>query len=190
MAIYHLSMSNVSRAKGGSSCASLAYITGEKVTDERTGKTFSYSRRERVAETGTLLPDGAPTKYTDPSKLFNDIEKLETAGNARTAKKIEIALPHELTLEQQKRLVERYIKENLNAHGYAATYAIHNDPDGKNPHTHILIPNRQMKNGKWCAKRKMQYVLDKNGERVPVIEKKLESKKSMRTGASSGNVCL
>ena len=48
MAIYHLSVSNVSRAKGSTSCATLAYISGEKIHDSRTGKTYSYSRRERV----------------------------------------------------------------------------------------------------------------------------------------------
>lgn len=87
MAIYHCSISNVSRAKGSSSCATLAYISGEKVHDDRTGTTYAYSRQERVLVTGTILPPSAPAEYADADTLFNAIEKYETADNARTAKK-------------------------------------------------------------------------------------------------------
>ena len=48
MAIYSCNISNVSRAKGSSSCATFSYISGEKVRDERLGKTFRYGREERV----------------------------------------------------------------------------------------------------------------------------------------------
>ena len=43
MAIYSCNISNVSRAKGSSSCATLSYISGEKVRDERLGKSFRYN---------------------------------------------------------------------------------------------------------------------------------------------------
>ena len=117
MAIYHCSISNVSRAKGGSACASLAYISGEKIHDKRSGKTFSYARRERVVETGTLLPDGAPAEFADPATLFNGIEQYEKTENARTAKKIEIALPRELTLDQQKKVGRRVHKRHASKRG-------------------------------------------------------------------------
>ena len=42
MAIYHCNISNVSRAKGSTSCATLSYITGQKVKDERLDTTFDY----------------------------------------------------------------------------------------------------------------------------------------------------
>ena len=102
MAIYHCSVSNVSRAKGSSSCATLAYISGEKVRDERTGELYSYNRQERVVSVGTILPESAPAEYADNKVLFNAIEKHETADNARTAKKIQVALPRELGLNEQK----------------------------------------------------------------------------------------
>lgn len=87
MAIYSCNISNVSRAKGSSSCATLSYISGEKVRDERLGKTFRYGREERVILTETLLPEGAPVEFQNPAVLFNAIENYETAENARTAKK-------------------------------------------------------------------------------------------------------
>ena len=172
MAIYHCSISNISRSKGGSSCATLAYISGENIHDERRGVTYAYSRRERVAATGTLLPDCAPSEYADPAALFNAVEQHETAANARTAKKIEVALPRELTLDEQKKLVEGYIKDCLIKEGYPATYAIHIDKEERNPHCHILVSNRPMDSrGNWTTKSKKTYALDKNGNRIPVMDK-------------------
>ena len=48
MAIYHLSVSNVSRASGSRATATLSYITGKRVHDERRGETYDYGRKERV----------------------------------------------------------------------------------------------------------------------------------------------
>ena len=61
MAIYHLSVSNVSRASGSKATATLSYISGRRVHDERRGETYDYGRKERVLRVGTLLPEGAPS---------------------------------------------------------------------------------------------------------------------------------
>ena len=171
MAIYSCNISNVSRAAGSSACATLSYISSEKVYDERLGETFyGFGRSERVEATGTLLPDGAPERYKDPAVLFNEIERNEKAANARTAKKIMVALPREFDLQKQREVVETYIRNNLNEKGYAATYAIHQDKDNNNPHAHILVANRQInEKGEWSLKRKMEYALDEKGERIPIL---------------------
>ena len=178
MAIFHMSISNVSRAKGSSSCASLAYIAASKVYEDRTHQTYSYGRKERVMKVATLLPDGAPTAYADATQLFNAIEKYEQASNARTAKKIVVALPRELSLDESDEILTNFIRDNLCANGYCATYAIHNDKDGNKPHAHILVANRQInKKGEWSSKRKMEYALDEKGERIPLIDKKTGKQK-------------
>ena len=56
MSIYSCNISNVSRAKGSSSCATLSYITAEKIREERTGNLYNYGRNERVLYTGTIIP--------------------------------------------------------------------------------------------------------------------------------------
>lgn len=178
MSIYHMSMSNVSRAHGSSSCATLSYISGRAVREERTGQTYSYGRAERVVCTETMIPDYAPSAFSDPSNLFNAIESFETSENARTAKKICVALPREFDLQTSRQVIEDYIKRNFVDKGYCATYAIHYDKDGNNPHAHILIPNRQLaKDGSWNAKRKMTYQLDDRGNRVPLIDPKTGAQK-------------
>ena len=173
MAIYSCNISNVSRAKGSSSCATLAYISGEEVENELTGQIHKYGNQDRVMETGTIIPPFAPPEYQDPKKLFNAIECYEKASNARTAKKIMVALPREFSLERQKEVVESYIKENITSNGYACTYAIHHekDNDGNNPHAHILIANRQIDDrGEWSTKSRKEYALDENGERIPQLD--------------------
>lgn len=178
MAIYHMSISNVSRAKGSSACASLAYIAASKVYEERTQQTYSYGRAERVMKVATLLPDGAPAAYADAAQLFNSIENYEQSANARTAKKIVVALPRELSLDTSDEILTDFIRGNLCARGYCATYAIHRDKDGNNPHAHILVANRQInKKGEWSSKRKMEYALDGKGERIPLIDKKTGKQK-------------
>jgi len=170
MAIYHLSVSNISRAKGSTSCATLAYISGEKIHDSRTGKTYSYSRCERVLVVGTILPASAPLEYTNAETLWNAVENYETADNARTAKKIQVALPRELELSEQKTVIEEYIRQNLAQEGYCATYAIHDGGTRGNPHAHILVSNRTIdRKGNWGVKRKMAYALDERGNRIPLL---------------------
>jgi len=172
VAIFHCSCSNVSRASGGSACASLAYISGEKVFDERINKSHNFGHKDRILATDTIIPDFAPGKFNNPETLFNEIELLDSAINARTAKKITLALPKELNLDFQKQCVQNFIKNNLTNEGYCAFFAIHDGGPSQNFHAHILVPNRPLnKNGEWSCKRKMAYALDENGNRIPILDK-------------------
>ena len=134
MAIYSLNISSASSA-----VAALSYITSMRVRDDARGETYSgFGRRERVAHVATLLPEGAPSGYADPERLFNAAQAAER-GTGVAAKKIMVALPRELDEGQRVLAVERFIRENLTAGGYAATYAIHLDREGRNPHAHLSL---------------------------------------------------
>ncbi|MBU9069406.1 MobA/MobL family protein [Bifidobacterium longum] len=175
----------MSRASGSRATATLSYISGRRVHDERRGETYDYGRKERVLRVGTLLPEGAPAEFADPAVLFNAVELHETGRTARPAKKIVVALPREFTPRQRVQALEEYIRENLNADGYAATYAIHEDREGNNPHAHILVANRQIDpaTGGWARlKQRMEYVLDERGERVPLIDPETGRQKTDKRG--------
>ena len=172
MAIFSCSISNVSRGGGSNACATLSYIAGSKVHCERTNQNFCYGRNERVMAVETLLPKNAPAEYKDPSVLFNAIENYEKSANARTAKKIIVALPREFdSLESQQDAMREFCSQ-LTKMGYACTYAIHHDQENNNPHAHVLIANRPINNkGEFVeCKQKMAYVLDEKGERIPIID--------------------
>ena len=178
MSIYSCNISNVSRAAGSSSCATLSYISGEKVREDRTGELYQYGRDERVVLVETMLPKNAPKEYQDPAKLFNAIETYEKADNARTAKKIMVALPREFDLDTQRTVLEDYIRANITEQGYACTYAIHTDKENHNPHAHILIANRPLnEKGEWSAKSRKEYALDEHGNRIPLIDPKTGEQK-------------
>lgn len=170
MAIYHCSISNVSRSAGSRSTATASYITGEKIHDTELHETYNYGRQERVIEYDTILPPNAPPEFKNPADLFNSIEAFEKNSNARPAKKIEVALPRECTLEQQRAIVKNFIEKNITSDSYACTYAIHYDKDNNNPHAHILIANRQLIDGKWSTKSKKEYALDENNQRIPILD--------------------
>lgn len=172
MSYYHMSMSNVSRAAGSTSIATASYITGESIHDEILEKTYSYGNKDRILEHDIVLPMHADHKLNNPEALFNSIENFETADNARTAKKIIVALPEECDSDTHKKIIKDFIKENITAEGYACCYALHLNNAGTNPHAHILIPNRQIDSkGKWAKiKTSSQFVLDEQGKKIPVID--------------------
>ena len=171
--MFHLNLSNVSRAGGSSAAANYAYISGEKVADEKYNRILKYRNTERIKAVGNMLPEGAPDEYRDAKRWINDIEKLEARADARPAKKIIIAFPRQLPDEMREVVLRRWIDINLTRNGYPAAYAIHVDKAGVNPHAHVIVANRQLVNGKWkSVKTKTEYKTDEFGERVPVLELK------------------
>ena len=114
-----------------------------------------------------LLPPNAPREYADRETLWNAVDAAETGENAQTARRLIIALPKELTLEQNIALIRRYCQTTFVDKGMIADIAVHHSlPDG-NPHAHILLTMRAMdEHGKWLAKSKSTYALDKHGDRI------------------------
>ncbi|GHU57242.1 hypothetical protein AGMMS49975_22380 [Clostridia bacterium] len=152
MAIFHCSIKIFSRSKGKSAVAAAAYRSGEKITNEYDGEVHDYTRKGGVVHTEILLSENAPAEYADRSILWNAVEKSERYKTAQLAREIEIALPVELTREQNILLVRKYVKENFVSAGMCADICVHDKGDG-NPHAHIMLTMRAIeKDGKWCAK--------------------------------------
>ncbi|MCB5640438.1 MobA/MobL family protein, partial [Erysipelatoclostridium ramosum] len=78
--------------------------------------------------------------------------------NARLAREWEVALPHELDLEQSKKLVHEFA-QSLADEGMCVDANIHWKQG--NHHAHILGTTRPItKNGTWGQKEKKRYKLD------------------------------
>lgn len=98
--------------------------------------------------------------------MWNAVEKIEKAKNAQLAREIELALPAELTREQNISLVREYINRHFVAAGMCADICVH-DTGGGNPHAHVMLTMRPFEQGgAWGAKQKKEYVLDKNGNKI------------------------
>jgi ATP-dependent exoDNAse (exonuclease V) alpha subunit len=166
MAIYHLSIKIISRGKGKSAVAAAAYRAGEKITNDYDGIVHDYTRKGCVAHTEILLPANAPLEYKNRATLWNVVEKIEKAKNSQLAREIEIALPAELTLLQNKSLIREYVKKTFVEQGMCADICIHDKGDG-NPHAHIMLTMRLFnEDNSWGGKQKKEYILDGNGAKI------------------------
>ena len=187
MAIYHCSVKIIGRSAGRSSVAAAAYRSAECLTNEYDGIEHDFTKKGWVEFTEIILPENAPEEYKDRSTLWNAVEAVEKSQDAQLAREFEVALPAELTREQQIEVVEAFVRDNLTSQGMVADIAIHNPPktndrhqpidkDGNvtrdvnemqfiNPHAHILCTVRPMDSeGVWEKKSEVEYLCKKDGE--------------------------
>ena len=177
MAIYHLSAQIIGRSGGKSAVASAAYRAGEKLHDEHIGQTFDYTKKRGVDYTEILVPSNAPEWASDRSRLWNEVERIEKSKNSQLARELNIALPKELTREQQIELIRNFAKQQFVAKGMIADVALHNLA-GENPHAHIMLTIRPFNEDKtWGAKSKKEYILDRDGEKITLKSGEYKSRK-------------
>ena len=177
IAIYHCSIKIVSRGKGKSAVAAAAYRSGEKLTNEWDGLTHDYTKKGGVVHLEILLPAHAPPAFSDRSTLWNSVELSEKSNNAQLAREVEIALPVELSREEQTRLVREYCSSQFVSKGMIADFNLH-DTGGGNPHAHILLTMRPLdERGAWLPKSKKEYVLDENGEKIRLPSGRYKTRK-------------
>lgn len=171
-------ISNIGKSNNKSAIAASAYRSGTKMYDNTTNKTYNYSNKKEVVYDAIMLPEYAPPKYQDKQTLWQTIQDNETASDARYCKDIMIAIPRNLTQEQRVELVNQFLFENFLTKGYICQISIHDKGDG-NPHAHILVSARPLdKNGQWAeVKSKRVYKLDKDGNKIPVIDPKTGKQK-------------
>lgn len=104
MAIYHATTKPISRKSGRTATASSAYRAGQKLVDERTGKTHDYTKKGGVLLATAFDKDN---NELDRSQLWNLAEKSEKRKDARTAREWIVAIPSELMPEYPKPLTEQ-----------------------------------------------------------------------------------
>ena len=168
MAIYHCSIKNIGRSDGRSAVACSAYRAAQKLRDKETGLLYDFTKKSEVIYSKIFLCKNAPAAYADRETLWNEVQKIEKNKNARLAREWELAIPHELTFEQSKKLVCDFAK-TLVDEGMCVDVNIH--WKNNNHHAHIMGTTRQIKeNGKWGQKEKKVYKLDENGQKIAVLD--------------------
>ena len=164
MAIYHMEAKVVSRGAGRSAVAASAYLSCSRLYNDYDGIQHDYTKKRGLVWQEVFLPKCAPQEWQDREKLWNAVEEVETAKDSRLAREFVVALPIELSREQQIELLQDFIREQFVADGMCADAAIH-DTDGHNPHAHILLTVRPLdEQGKWQYKTEKEYLCMRNGE--------------------------
>lgn len=149
MAQYRCSIKpNLSRANGKALANSAAYVLRADLTDDRTGLRYNYTNHpSKALFSGIYAPKDAPAWARDPQQLVAAIEAAEKRSDAQLVRPIEVNLPHELTLEQQRYLLQDFIRENFTRKGLAVIAAIHapdTHSDDRNYHAHLLVSLRTL----------------------------------------------
>ncbi|MFC3308698.1 Ti-type conjugative transfer relaxase TraA [Blastomonas aquatica] len=147
MAIYHFSAKAISRAAGSSALAAAAYRAGERLHDDRLGRTHDFTNKAGVVHSEVMLPDGANEAWQDREKLWNDVEAAEVRKDAQLAREIEFALPREMTQHQAIELARDFVKAEFVDRGMIADLNVHWDigADGEaKPHAHVMLTMREI----------------------------------------------
>lgn len=146
MAIFHLELRHISRKNksGGSKSAASIVAYRERC---RIGE-FNYSNKTDFVTSFCLFPpEFSSSDFAEKmrnSTLFSEeIEKVEKRRDSQLFDEIILALPHEIELEQNQKIIEELIGEfYVRKNNQMARVCIHKS--SSNLHAHILIPQRPL----------------------------------------------
>lgn len=153
MAIYFLNLQSLSRSGGRSAVSAAAYRSGERIRDERSGRTYDHSGRLDVMHKEIILPGEFAAHDMgwahDRRNLWNTAEHAEIRKDARVAREYLVALPAELTHDQRVKLVREFSRELVERYRFALDVAIHAPrdfpgSDSRNFHAHLLATTREV----------------------------------------------
>lgn len=128
MAIYHMRVTTGSRKGGQSAKAKIAYISREQK--------YARDKAELLHTESGNMPEWArsPLEYWDGADLYE-------RANGRLFKEVEFALPRELSLDDQRKLVVEFARHLTEDEQLPYSLAIHSGK-GENPHCHLVISER------------------------------------------------
>ena len=145
MAIYHNEVKMITRGEGRSACAASAYISCSAIYNDYDGIQHDYTRKGGLVWEQVFLPSMAPVAWQDRETLV-------------------VALPIELDKQGWIALLTDYIQTQFVAEGMCVDAAIH-DPDGHNPHAHIITTVRPLnEDGSWQYKTEKEYLCVRDGQ--------------------------
>ena len=144
MATYHLRVKNDTQPSGTKISAKrhVDYILREdgKSHADYINREGAQGEKTDCVFKGSQLPKWAKDS---PQKFFEAATRYESKGNRRY-KEIELSLPNELSLEQNRTIVDKFLANHLANHYYA--YAIHEKAGElsgeRHPHVHIMFSER------------------------------------------------
>jgi Ti-type conjugative transfer relaxase TraA len=161
VAIAHFSASIVSRGDGRSAVLSAAYRHCAKMEYEREARTIDYTRKQGLLHEEFVLPTDAPkwVRALIADRLvsgaveafWNKVEAFEKRSDAQLARDLTIALPLELTPEQNIALVRNFVEKHILAKGMVADWVYHDNPG--NPHIHLMTTLRPLTEDGFGAKK-------------------------------------
>jgi len=152
VAVPHFSVSIVARGSGRSAVLSAAYRHCAKMEFSREARTIDYTRKQGLLHEEFVIPVDSPdwlrSMIADRSvagaseAFWNKVEAFEKRSDAQLAKDVTIALPLELTSEQNIALMRDFVVGHITSKGMVADWVYHDAPG--NPHVHLMTTLRPL----------------------------------------------
>lgn len=151
MAIFHAHAQVISRGQGRNAVSAAAYRSAslllENIIDPETGisctRAWDYSHKNGVVLSAVFAPEDAPSWTFSREELWNYVERFEKRKDAQLAREFDIALPVELTQEQNCVLIEEIVRGCFVKFGMIADVNVHYD-NPNNPHAHVMLTLREL----------------------------------------------
>ena len=121
---YSHRVSTVKKSNGHSILRIIAYIMARKLENNLTGNEHNFSHKSGVINTGFFMPYGIKTEMNE-EQFYNHIENNSHASTNIIAYSSILALPPELSQEEQIKVVEKFCEDFTEQYGTCISYAIH-----------------------------------------------------------------
>ncbi|GLS35009.1 conjugal transfer protein TraA [Mesorhizobium tianshanense] len=138
-----------------------AYRHCARMEHEAEARVVDYSNKRGMIHEEFLLPPDAPqwvrNLIADRSvagaveAFWNKVEGFEKRADAQLAKEFIIALPVELSAEQNIALMQQFVSEQILTRGQVADWVYHDEPG--NPHVHLMTTLRPLTEDGFGAKK-------------------------------------
>ena len=121
---YSHRVSTVKKSNGHSILRIISYIMARKLENNLTGNEHNFSHKSGVINTGFFMPYGIKTEMNE-EQFYNHIENNSHASTNIIAYSSILALPPELSQEEQIKVVEKFCEDFTEQYGTCISYAIH-----------------------------------------------------------------
>ena len=121
---YSHRVSTVKKSNGHSILRIIAYIMARKLENNLTGNEHNFSHKSGVINRGFFMPHGIKTEMNE-EQFYNHIENNSHASTNIIAYSSILALPPELSQEEQIKVVEKFCEDFTEQYGTCISYAIH-----------------------------------------------------------------
>jgi MobA/MobL family len=159
MAIFHLSIRPISRAKGHSAVAQIAYDTRCKLTNDRTGEKLDWSKHKQDLIQWQIIGPNV-----QPGELAARAEQAEKRWDARVGRAMDVALPNELSTKAQWDLLRGFGLQLRDTYGAALSVSLHHPTtkgDIRNVHGHVFMTSRTVDEEDNFSKTKIRNLDDR-----------------------------
>ena len=151
MIYVHSHVQIIKRSDGRDVVGKAGYNSRSNLTNRHTNTTYYHRSKGGLLYEAIITPSESPDWLKDLAQdreaLWSAVHQREVRKDAQLARELDVALPHELNVDQNIELLVSYVQQQFVDKGMVADITIHEPPkdgDSRNIHAHILLTMREI----------------------------------------------